>query len=91
MRLVLVAQVVAGFTLSHRIASEAVAGCLGGICKTALVYPLDLEATRREASASFRTVESLRDRYRGLGVTLLAAPFYALLFHAAYVYCYLTM
>jgi hypothetical protein len=74
--------------LAVAIAAEAVAGCVGGLCKAAAVYPLDVEATRREVvggGRAFRAFSSVADRYRGLGVVALFAPLYSLLFHAAYV------
>jgi len=67
--------------------AECVGGCAGGICKAAAMYPLDLATTRREVGLSaFEESPSLMDRgYRGLGICVALAPFYALLFHSAYV------
>mmetsp|Transcript_2812 Transcript_2812/g.9405 ORF Transcript_2812/g.9405 Transcript_2812/m.9405 type:complete len:236 (+) Transcript_2812:225-932(+) len=69
------------------IIAESVAGCVGGVCKSAALYPLDLATTRRELGlAAFEDGAPLVERYyRGLGVCILLLPLYAVVFHGAYV------
>ena len=68
--------------------ADSMAGCIGGICKSAVLYPLDIATTRREVGLTAWDDKPYLDRhYRGLGVCVALAPFYAVLFHSAYVLC----
>ena len=70
------------------IATEILAGYIGGSAKTLAFYPLDTMTTLREVRAKQRWgVGQLHRYYAGCGLTLLGAAPYALIFHAAFWLC----
>lgn len=68
------------------LATEVLAGYVAGSAKTALFFPLDTITTLRESRVSTR-LRSTSSYYTGLGVTLLGALPYAVLFHTAFHVC----
>uniref|UniRef100_A0A6T7K4K6 Mitochondrial carrier protein n=1 Tax=Coccolithus braarudii TaxID=221442 RepID=A0A6T7K4K6_9EUKA len=69
----------------HPLASEVLAGFIGGSAKTLALYPLDTLTTLRELR--IRPSRALSQYYRGCGLTLLGLAPYAIIFHTAFYVC----
>ena len=74
----------------HPLATEILAGYLGGAAKTLAFFPLDTLITWREVGvrprrpAADRPLARIPQYYAGCGFALLGAAPYAVLFHTAF-------
>ncbi|KAL1515676.1 hypothetical protein AB1Y20_002293 [Prymnesium parvum] len=69
------------------LATEVLAGCMGGGAKTLALYPLDTITTLREVGVAKQLRQPIARYYAGCGVALLGVLPYAVIFHTAFWLC----